>query len=248
MGLTNGLLLPQVSIHHTCIQSTKVSHDRLVSSHRLHARRQQHVSQTKARPCCDSRPGASEPSRDPSLPSDVPKAKPPANFNPFRNTKKEDAARAALQDMFKGKDDLLAVHDDAPGGGSGGKGRGKGGGGGGGGGGKGKGGFNFDPSSYWRRFMRLSKGLVSTLGAVLLFAVAISAVSLWQPFLGAISSAFRYVLRLDGPGSRRGPGQQTAQPQLVDSSSELGPSEQSVIGKYGGNDYFAPDSDDDDAE
>jgi len=42
--------------------------------------------------------------------------------------------------MFKDKGDLLAVYDDAPGGGSGGKGKGKGGGGGGGsGGGKGGG-------------------------------------------------------------------------------------------------------------
>ena len=162
----------------------------------------------------------------------------------------QDAARSALQDMFKGKDDLLAVHDDAPGGGGGGKGRGKGGGGGGGrggGGGKGKGGFNFDPSSYWRRFLRLSKGLVSTLGAVLLFIVAISAVSLWKPLLGSISSLFRFVLRLDGPGARRGPGQQNAQPQLVDSSSELGLAEQSVIGKYGGDDYFPPDSEEEDS-
>lgn len=160
----------------------------------------------------------------------------------------QDAARGALQDMFKGKDDLLAVYDDAPGGGSGGKGRGKGGGGGGGGGGQGRGGFNFDPSSYWRRFLRASKGLLSTLGAVLLFGIAIGAVSLWKPLLSTISTAFRYVLRLDGPGSRRGPGQQTSQPQLVDSSSELGPSEQSVLRKYGGEDYFPPDSDDDDAE
>ena len=162
----------------------------------------------------------------------------------------QDAARSALQDMFKGRDDLLAVHDDAPGGGGGGKGRGKGGGGGGGGGGdggKGKGGFSFDPSSYWRRFLRLTKGLISTLGAVLLFGVAISAVSLWKPLLGSISSLFKSVLRLDVPGARRGPGHQHAQPQLVDSSSELGAHEQSVIGKYGGDDYFAPDSDEDEA-
>ena len=152
----------------------------------------------------------------------------------------QDAARSALQDMFKGKDDLLAVYDDAPGGGSGGKGKG-GRGGGGGGGGKGGGGFNFDPSSYWRRFLRLSKGLVSTLGAVLLFGIAISAVSLWKPLLGSIASLFRYVLRLEGPGARR--GQQATQPQLVDDSSYLGAYEQSVIGKYGGDDYFAPDSD-----
>ena len=147
--------------------------------------------------------------------------------------------------MFKGKDDLLAVYDDAPGGGSGGKGRGKGGGGGGGGGGKSGGGFNFDPSNYWRRFLRLSKGLISTLGAVLLFGIAISAVSLWKPLLGSISSFFRYVLRLDGPGKRRGSGQQTA-PQL-DTSSEFGLHEQHVIAKYGGADYFAPDSDEEDA-
>lgn len=154
----------------------------------------------------------------------------------------QDAARSALQDMFKGKDDLLAVYDDAPGGGAGGKGKG-GGGGGGSGGGKGGGGFNFDPSNYWRKFLRLSKGLVSTLGAVLLFGIAISAVSLWKPLLGSVTSLFRYVLRLDGPGARRGPGQQTAQPQLVDSSSDLGAHEQSVIAKYGGDDYFAPESD-----
>ena len=157
----------------------------------------------------------------------------------------QDAARAALQDMFKDKGDLLAVYDDAPGGGSGGKGKGKGGGGGGGGGGKGGGGFTFDPSDYWRRFLRLFKGLFSTLGAVLLFAAAISAVSLWKPLLASIAAFFRYVLRLDGPGARR--GQQPPQPQLIDNASELGAAEQSAIGKYGGDDYFAPDSDEDEA-
>lgn len=148
--------------------------------------------------------------------------------------------------MFKDKGDLLAVYDDAPGGGSGGKGKRKGGGGGGGsGGGKGGGGFRFDPSDYWRRFLRLSKGLFSTLGAVLLFGIAISAVSLWKPLLGGIAAFFRCVLRLDGPGVRR--GQQSPQPQLVDNASDLGAAEQSVIGKYGGDDYFAPDSDEDEA-
>ena len=89
MGLTDCLQRPHASLHPICMQGTKLSHVRLVSGRRLHARRQHHVSQTKSRPSCDSRPGAPGPSRDPSLPSDVPKAKPPANFNPFKNTKKE---------------------------------------------------------------------------------------------------------------------------------------------------------------
>ncbi|DBB00829.1 TPA: hypothetical protein ACH3X1_000757 [Trebouxia sp. C0004] len=244
MALTGLSARQGFSLHYKCAQQMVVPSARLASGRRYNVRQQKRTIRHRCDPCCDARPGASEPGRDPSLPPNVPRAKPAPSWNPFKNTKKEDAARAALQDMFKDKGDLLAVYDDAPGGGSGGKGKGKGGGGGS-GGGKGGGGFRFDPSDYWRRFLRLSKGLFSTLGAVLLFGVAISAVSLWKPLLGGIAAFFRYILRLDGPGVRR--GQQSSQPQLVDSASDLGAAEQSVIGKYGGDDYFAPDSDEDEA-
>ena len=76
-------------IHHRCTQTTRTLHLRLASGCRLHARRQRHCPHARTSPCCDSRPGASEPSRDPSLPPDVPRAVPPATWNPFKNTKKE---------------------------------------------------------------------------------------------------------------------------------------------------------------
>ena len=75
--------------HRICMQTTRTLQQRLASGRRLHARRQRHVSHARTSPCCDSRPGASEPSRDPSLPPDVPRAVPPATWNPFKNTKKE---------------------------------------------------------------------------------------------------------------------------------------------------------------
>ena len=163
----------------------------------------------------------------------------------------QDAARAALQDMFKDKSDLLAVYDDAPGGGGKGKGR-SGGGGGGGSGGQGGDnwfkGFSFNPSSWGRTLLLLFKRVGSTLGAVLLFIAAVSAISLWQPLLNSVSSLIRYVLRLGGPGARR--AQQAPAPQLAGSAatSGLGSSEQSVMDKYGGEDYFAADSGEEDDE
>ena len=71
----------------------------------------------------------------------------------------QDAAKKALQEMFSGKDDLLAAYDGPPGGGnSGGRG--------GGGGGGWFGGFNFN--EFGDNFMRSMKGLLSFLGAVAL--------------------------------------------------------------------------------
>lgn len=159
----------------------------------------------------------------------------------------QDAARSALQDMFKDKSDFLAVYDDAPGGGGKGKGRGGGGGGGGSGGGQGRNwfeGFSFRPSSWGRTILLLFKRVGSTIGAVLVFVIAVSAISLWKPLFSGVTSIIRYSLRLGGPGARR--GQQTASPQLAGStaSTGLGLHEQSVIDKYGGDDYFAADSDD----
>lgn len=161
----------------------------------------------------------------------------------------QDAARAALADIFKGKGDLLDVYNDAPGGGGKGKGR-RGGGGGGGGGGQGGDnwfqGFSFNPSSWARTLLSLVKRVGSTLGAVFIFIAAVSAISLWKPLLNSFTSLIRYVLRLGGPGARR--AQQAPPPQLAGGTSGLGSSEQSVINKYAGDDYFAPDSGDEDAE
>lgn len=90
MGVTGDLQRPApAQRHHRCMQTTRTSHLRLASGRRLHARRQRNLSHASTSPCCDSRPGASEPSRDPSLPPDVPRAVPPATWNPFKNTKKE---------------------------------------------------------------------------------------------------------------------------------------------------------------
>lgn len=88
MGLTDGLQRPHASTHHIHMQSTKSFEVRVISVRSRHARRQRNPAQSNSRLRCDSRPGASEPSRDPALPSNTPKAK-PTNFNPFKNTKKE---------------------------------------------------------------------------------------------------------------------------------------------------------------
>lgn len=152
--------------------------------------------------------------------------------------------------MFKDKSDLLAVYDDAPGGGGKGKGgsRGSGGGGGGGGGDNWFNGFSFNPSSWVRTLLSLFKRLGSTLGAVLLFIVAVSAISLWQPLLNSVASLIRYVLRLGGPGARRAQQSHSAHLAGSTSASGLGVYEQSVIDKYGGDDYFAADSSEEESE
>jgi hypothetical protein len=129
----------------------------------------------RLRPVCEHRPGASEPNRDPRLPPDTPPPKGKPNWNPFKDTKKEDAARAALQDMFKGKDDLLAVYDDRGGGGGGGRGKGTG------GSGSSDDGFHFDPKGWARSLWNAIKGVAKTLGAIALFGVLLAAVSLWGP-------------------------------------------------------------------
>lgn len=90
MGVTGDLQRPALTkSHHRCISTTRNLRVRLASGRRLHARRQRNFSQARTTPCCDSRPGASEPSRDPSLPADGSRAVPPATWNPFKNTKKE---------------------------------------------------------------------------------------------------------------------------------------------------------------
>lgn len=90
MGVTADLQRPApAGSHHRCMQTMRTSHLRLASGRRLHARRQRDFSHGRTSPSCDSRPGASEPGRDPSLPPDVPRAVPPATWNPFKNTKKE---------------------------------------------------------------------------------------------------------------------------------------------------------------
>ena len=148
----------------------------------------------------------------------------------------QDAARRALEQMFKGKGDSLAAFDpDSTGGGPGG---GKRTGGGGGGGGSGwsmpdwRGWF----SGFWGRFGELGKALQ----AILAFAAVMLAVCYLGDVISAVTGALtlvmRWVLRLD---ARRGP---VGNPRLAAApagasapglDSGLGSFERSVIGKYG---------------
>eukprot|EP00891_Asterochloris_glomerata_P003246 jgi/Astpho2/3246/fgenesh1_pg.00052_%23_49_t len=151
-------------------------------SHPVTTRRAAHsVKRRQQQPArCDDRMGAPQPDRDPSIRFEPPKQKANKNFNPFKNVKKEDAVRSALQDTFKGKEDLLAVYDrPPPGGGKGGSGGGRGGnwwnsfGSGGG----------FNPSDWGNWVKNALRRLGKTLGAVLLFMLILGAMALWQPVL-----------------------------------------------------------------
>ncbi|GAB4818278.1 hypothetical protein N2152v2_005324 [Parachlorella kessleri] len=142
---------------------------------------------------------------------------------------KQDAARKALQDAFKGKKDPFAAAEAKAKqrGGGGGGGGGKGGGGGGGSGG----GFNFQ--EWGDSFRRGLRSAWKTVGAVLLFGAALFVMTLWRPLLSLAVKALRYVLRLDGnPRVQQAASKQL--PQLDLSKTEgLGNVEESIISKYG---------------
>ena len=155
----------------------------------------------------------------------------------------QDAVRSALQDTFKGKEDLLAVYDRPPpgGGGKGGSGGGRGGnwwssfGSGGG----------FNPSDWGNRLRSALRRLGRTLGAVLLFMLILGAMALWQPVLAGGTRLVRWVLRIDKPVRR---------PQLagaaagVPANSHLGPYESAVIASYRAEDDLPLKEDESDSE
>ncbi|BDA41661.1 hypothetical protein COCOBI_02-4420 [Coccomyxa sp. Obi] len=169
------------------------------------------------------------------------------SFNPFRNRKKEDAAKKALQEMFKGKQDMLAAYD-AGGGGSGKGGKG------GRGGGDGDGGDGFNWREWSAKFLRDlgggAKSVAQTIAALLLMLSVFYAASFVRPLSAAALNAVRYILRLDGRGARRG---RAPAPAAVGSgdSGVLGSNERSVISKYGADDDIedaAEEEGDDDEE
>ncbi|KAK9827666.1 hypothetical protein WJX81_005176 [Elliptochloris bilobata] len=109
------------------------------------------------------------------------------SFNPFQNKQKEDAARKALQEMFKGKDDALAAYDGNDGG--------------------------------------------KTIAAVALFAGVLLGVPLLRQVPRLAIAGARWVLRLDGRGSRR--RRRPAPGAAAALGDDLGPAEAAVIAKYG---------------
>lgn len=89
MALTGLSPRQGLSLHSKCAQQTCIPSDRLAIGRRHKVRQQKESMRDRCNPCCDARPGASEPGRDPSLPPGVPRAKPAPSWNPFKNTKKE---------------------------------------------------------------------------------------------------------------------------------------------------------------
>ena len=155
----------------------------------------------------------------------------------------QDAVRSALQDTFKGKEDLLAVYDRPPPGGGG-----KGGSGGGSGGGKwwssfGSGG-GFNPSDWGDALKSALRRLGKTLGAVLLFMLILGAMALWQPVLAGGTRLVRWVLRIDKPVRRP----QLAGAAAVLANSYLGPFESAVIASYRAEDDLPLKEDESDSE
>ena len=153
----------------------------------------------------------------------------------------QDAVRSALQDTFKGKEDLLAVYDrPPPGGGKGGSGGGRGGnwwnsfGSGGG----------FNPSDWGNWVKNALRRLGKTLGAVLLFMLILGAMALWQPVLAGGTRLVRWVLRIDKPVRRP----QLASAAAVPANSYLGPFESAVIASYRAEDDLPLKEDDSDSE
>eukprot|EP00884_Botryococcus_braunii_P009747 jgi/Botrbrau1/18774/Bobra.0386s0092.1 len=159
------------------------------------------------------------------------------SFNPFKDKKKEEAAKKALQDAFQGKGDLLAAYDRD--GGDGGKGGKKGGGGGGGGGGGSGGGWELPDWRGWGSQMGggLKKAL-QTIAAILLFVFVIFSGSLVKPIFGFLSAFIAWGMRLDRGASVRERAVAAATRQLA-GTADLGVHERSILAKYGSDDIFA---------
>ena len=153
--------------------------------------------------------------------------------------------RAALQDTFKGKEDLLAVYDRPPPGGGG-----KGGSGGSGGGRGGNwwnnfgSGGSFNPSDWGNGLKSALRRLGRTLGAVLLFMLILGAMALWQPVLASGTRLVRWVLRIDKPVRRP----QLAGAATAPGASHLGPYESAVIAIYKAEDDLPLKEDESDSE
>ncbi|KAK9908672.1 hypothetical protein WJX75_001240 [Coccomyxa subellipsoidea] len=168
------------------------------------------------------------------------------SFNPFRNKKKEDAAKKALQEMFQGKQDMLAAYD------AGGGGSGKGGKGGkGGGDGEGSGGFNW--REWSAKFLRDlgggAKSAAQTVAALLLLLSIFYAATFVRPLSAAALNAVRYILRLDGRGARRGRASVPATAGVgSEGSGVLGSNERSIISKYGADNDAEDAGEDDEGE
>jgi hypothetical protein len=113
--------------------------------------------------------------------------------------------------------------------GGGGGGGGSGGGGGGGGSGGGSGGLRGWAEGFGRGLGAGARAVLQTVAAVALFSAVLLGVPLLRPLPGLLSRGVRWVLRLDGRGSRRG---RRPAPQLAGMEG-LGPAERSVIAKYG---------------
>lgn len=119
------------------------------------------------------------------------------DFNPFKDAKKEDAAKKAVEEALKGKKDILADMDMDDGD------DGEGGDGSDGGGGNWFG--DFSDGEFWRRSLSdmwqgISKwfaSTMSTLGAIFLFFAVFVFISLLGPVLRGIIQLLRIMLRLD---------------------------------------------------
>lgn len=156
---------------------------------------------------------------------------------------KEDAARKALLDAFKGKEDPFKSMEQR-------KKKASSGGGGDGGGGDGSGGGNnFDFNEWGDRFKGGLFSFLKTIGTIIAFIAFISAFYLWKPILKFTIWAIRTALRLDAI-----PTAQEASPLTANLSKRegLGDVETSIIGKYGNKgidvEDAVEDSDDDDDE
>lgn len=104
----------------------------------------------------------------------------------------QEAARKALQDAFKGKNDFLSAYD-RDGGDKGGKGGKKGGGGSGGGGGGG-GGWGMPDWREWGSGIGGGlKRMLQTAAAILLFVLVIFSGSLAKPFFAFVSACISWV-------------------------------------------------------
>lgn len=120
-----------------------------------------------------------------------------SDFNPFKDRKKEDAAKKALDEAFKGQKDILADMDKDDGD------DGEGGDGSDGGGGNWFG--DFSDGESWRRSLSdmwqgISKwfaSTMSTLGAIFLFFAVFVFISLLGPIFRGILQLLRIMLRLD---------------------------------------------------
>jgi len=136
---------------------------------------------------------------------------------------------------------VLSEYDGPPGG--------RGGRGGGGGGGGWRNWFSgwfgdFDPRGFGSSFTRFLRGFMSTLAAIALFGLVMYALSYWQQVVALVTLVFVKLFRLDaGQQKITAAGSSELQADLTDNKKELGSMEESVMAKYGGEDYFA-DGDD----